>query len=67
VYLVVFLSPIEAMFAFIVMMGLSVLHLYNIRKVTVLNRHSKEVLSHCPEVGGAVLILEGVKFELKEN
>jgi hypothetical protein len=44
VYLVVFLSPIEAMFAFILMTGLRVLHLHNVRKVTVLNRHSKEVL-----------------------
>jgi hypothetical protein len=44
VYLVVFLSRIEAMFAFILMAGLRVVHLSNIRKVTGLNRYSKQVL-----------------------
>jgi hypothetical protein len=70
-YLVVFLSPIETMLAaFILMMGLRVVHLCNFRKVTGLNRHRKHVLwlgllslSHCPEVGGTMLILDGVRFE----
>jgi hypothetical protein len=43
-YLVVFLSPIEAMFAFILMTCLKVVPLYDFRKVTGVTRHSKYVL-----------------------
>jgi hypothetical protein len=70
--LVVFLSPIKGIFAFILMTCLRVVALYEFRKVTGVTRHSKHVLwlldvSHCPEVGGTMLSLDGVRFELKDN
>jgi hypothetical protein len=71
-YFVVFLSPIEAMFAFILMTCLRVVALYDFRKVTSVTRHRKHVLwlvvcftlprswRDCAKSGG-------VKFKLKDS
>jgi hypothetical protein len=42
--LVVFLSPIKGIFAFILMTCLGLVALYEFRKVTGVTRHSKHVL-----------------------
>jgi hypothetical protein len=56
VYLVVFLSPIEAMFVCIYSNDLSQGGtVYDLRKVTSVTRYSLLSLSHYAEVGGTAL------------
>jgi hypothetical protein len=72
VYLVVFLSPIQAMFAFILMRSLRVVALYDFRKVIGVTRHSKhgQGLVDCftlPRSWRDCAKSGGVRFELKDN